>query len=292
MPGTEVSGPRSAGLYGKLPARGDFLSRRLDNAFVQDWDAWLQRVTAESRERLGSQWLEHFLSAPVWRFVLPAGMFSKSAWVGLMLPSVDRVGRYFPLTLAAPLGGENIDASATLAKALPWLDSLEELALQALAPDLDVEAFDSKLMQAALPDELPIPLLFADDTVPLGTPQGAFIVWRLAPDAPEMSVENLLQEAMIGRRAASAAWMTRGGDTVAPSVAVCSDLISGIHYCAMLDGRWSEHAWTVAARESYCDPLLRGVDFASAQGKSAEDPQLSAHPSREERTAMDTKSEQ
>jgi type VI secretion system protein ImpM len=292
MPGPEVTGARCAGLYGKLPARGDFLSRRLDNAFVQDWDGWLQRVTAASRERLGAQWLEHFLAAPVWRFVLPAGMFAKSAWVGLMVPSVDRVGRYFPLTLAAPLGEESIDAAATLAKAEPWLNSLEDLALQALAPDLDVERFDAELMQAALPEDLPVPLAVADDTVPLGAPEAAFIVWSTPADAsPETSAEQLLQEAMIGRRAASAAWMTHGGETVAASVAMCGGFISGTQYCAMLDGRWSEHAWTVAARESYCDPLLRGVDFIGAPGKSAEDPQSSAIPSREERTAMDTKSE-
>jgi hypothetical protein len=180
---------------------------------------------------------------------------------------------------------------ATLAKALPWLNSLEDLALQALAPDLDVELFDAELMKAALPEDLPVPLPVADDTVPLGTPEGAFIVWSVAPDAPDAPVEKLLQEAMVGRRAASAAWMTGGGETVAPSVAICGGFISGTQYCAMLDGRWSEHAWTVAARDSYCDPISRGVDFIGAPGKSAEDPQSSAIPSSEERTAMDTKSE-
>ena len=291
MPGTEVSA-RSVGLYGKLPARGDFISRRFDTEFVRDWDKWLQRIIAESRERLGSVWLESFLAAPVWRFAVPAGMFSSSAWVGLMLPSVDRVGRYFPLTLAASMGSGNIDVASTLGKALPWLDSLEELALQALLPDLDVELFDSKLMQHALPDGLPVLSPISEDTIPLEVSAPTFVVWRMPSDAGERSIERLLQEPLIGPRAASAVWMTRGGDTVPGSVAVCSDLISGIHYCAMLDGRWSDHAWTVAPGALYCDPLAPGVDFPSAQGKSAEDPQLSAPPNQEERTAMDGKSAQ
>jgi type VI secretion system protein ImpM len=289
MSGSEV-GARSAGLYGKLPARGDFVSRRLESAFVHDWDAWLQRIAAASRERLGAQWLEYFLSAPVWRFVLPAGMYSGSAWVGLMLPSVDRVGRHFPLTVAACMGGDNIDVPSTLAGALPWLDSLEELALQALQPDLDVELFDSQLTQRALPEGLPVLLPSSDDTVPLDVSDAAFIVWRAPPDAPGTWIDRHLQEGVLGRRATSSVWMTRGGDTVAPSVAMCGDLITGIHYCAMLDGRWSEHAWTVAPDALYCDPLTRGVNFVGAQGKSAEDPQPSAHPSREERTSMGTKS--
>jgi len=291
MPGSEVSAT-SVGLYGKLPARGDFVSRRLDSAFVRDWDAWLQRITADSRKRLGPQWLEYFLSAPVWRFVLPAGMYSKSAWVGLMLPSVDRVGRHFPLTVAACVGDVNIDVPSTLARAVPWLDSLEKLALQALLPDLDVELFDSRLMQSALPGGLPVPLPISDDTVPLDVSEPAFIVWRAPPDSGETWTDRLLEEGVLGPRGTSSVWMTRGGDTVAPSVAICSDLITGIHYCAMLDGRWSEHAWTVAPDAPGCDPLIRGVDFIGAQGKSAEDPQLSAHPGREGRTTMDTKSEQ
>jgi len=295
MPGSEVS-RRSAGLYGKLPARGDFLTRRLDSAFVQDWDAWLQRTTAESRKRLGPQWLEYFLSAPVWRFVLPAGMYSKSAWVGLMLPSVDRVGRHFPLTVAACVGDDDIDVLSTLARALPWLDSLEQLALQALLPDLEVELFDSQLVQSVLPDgvpvPLPVPLPSSDDTVPLDISAQGFIVWPVPPDDGEAWLDRFLEESALAPRATSSVWMTRGGDTVAPCVAMCSDLITGIHYCAMLDGRWSEHEWTLAPDAQYCDPLTRGVDFVRAQGKSAEDPQLSAPASREARTAMDTKSEQ
>src|SRR6185295_14232152 len=101
VPGTEIGtrggtrdGTRDApsgvaGLYGKLPARGDFLSRRLDAEFIAGWDEWLQRTMRDSRETLGERWLECFLSAPVWRFVLPAGMYSKPGWVGIMLPSVD-----------------------------------------------------------------------------------------------------------------------------------------------------------------------------------------------------------
>ena len=50
---------------------------------------------------MGEAWLPAFLEAPVWRFVLPPGMGGAQAVVGLMLPSVDRAGRYFPLTFAA-----------------------------------------------------------------------------------------------------------------------------------------------------------------------------------------------
>jgi type VI secretion system protein ImpM len=262
--------PRRPGLYGKLPARGDFLSRRLDADFVAAWDEWLQGVMRESREVLGERWLECFLSAPVWRFALPAGMVSDAGWVGLLVPSVDRVGRYFPLTVAAPIQEDGIDVPATLARALPWLDSIEALALDALKPELDFDAFDQRLAQSPLSIEIARKEGSSDDTVPIGTPQAAFEVWQFAPEGADTALQQTLRTGLPGRRASSAVWLTQGGETHAPCLAVCGGPISGQRFCAMLDGRWRDHSWTLplATNEHYCAAQnSRGrLDSRSGQG--------------------------
>lgn len=261
------------GLHGKLPARGDFVSRRLDAGFVEAWDGWLQRTIAASREALAERWLECFLSAPVWRFLVPAGMFSRSGWIGLIVPSVDRVGRYFPLTLAAPLQDDGLDTPATLAKALGWLDTLEALALEALAPDLDFEAFDRRLAGLALPPDLAVPCAgpaASDDTVPLGGAGARFQVWpNTAPDQRTPGLPG----------GTGAAWCTRGGEAFPPCVAMCAGPIPGREFCALLDGRWAEHSWRVmpsvmpeapASDVTYCPPISRGVDLIHGQGRGEE----------------------
>lgn len=284
MPGTEIAPSRAPGLYGKLPARGDFLSRRLDADFIAGWDEWLQRVMRESREALGAHWLECFLSAPVWRFVVPAGMYSKTGWVGLMLPSVDRVGRYFPLTVAAPLHHDSIDVPSTLARALPWLDSIDALALEALQPELDFDVFDQRLAALALPADVPAVSPPSDDTVPLGEAKSTFQVWQFAPDVPDETVTRVLTDPARGLRASSGLWLTRGGEALPPCLAVCGGAVSGIHFCAMLDGRWPDHSWTLAAAAPlipqsppndtqekpsvmYCTPQNPGVDLIHGQGR-------------------------
>ncbi|HEX7686978.1 MAG TPA: type VI secretion system-associated protein TagF, partial [Burkholderiaceae bacterium] len=90
----------TCGFYGKLPSEGDFVSRRLPWEFTSAWDDWLQQGMQASRGALGERWLELYLSAPVWRFQLAPGVCGPLAWRGLFFASVDRVGRYFPLTLA------------------------------------------------------------------------------------------------------------------------------------------------------------------------------------------------
>jgi type VI secretion system protein ImpM len=271
MPGTEITAP---GLYGKLPARGDFLSRRLEADFVSAWDEWLQRVVHESRERLGERWLECFLSMPVWRFALPPGMYSHPGWVGLIVPSVDRVGRYFPLTLAAPIAHDCIDVPLTLAKAQPWLDAVEVLALDALRPDLDFDLFDQQLAALPLPADAAALTPLDDDTVPLGIPQAAYHVWQLAPAAAaSVGLKEVLAQGLPGRRTSSAVWMTSGGEAHAPCLASCGGPIPGERFCALLDGAWEAHGWTLGSTADvmYCAAQNPRGRLVSRSGQGAGD---------------------
>ena len=43
---------------------------------------------------------------PVWRFVLPPGLCGRNGVLGIWLPSVDKAGRYSPLTIAATAPGD------------------------------------------------------------------------------------------------------------------------------------------------------------------------------------------
>src|SRR4051794_39585251 len=95
----------AVGFFGKIPSRGDFVHAGLSSGFVRAWDGWLQRVMAEARRTLGETWPDLWHVAPVWRFALPPGQCGGQPVLGLWMPSVDRVGRAFPLTLAAEPGG-------------------------------------------------------------------------------------------------------------------------------------------------------------------------------------------
>jgi type VI secretion system protein ImpM len=84
---------------------------------------------------IGEAWLDAFLEAPVWRFILPPGLCGPRAAVGLIMPSVDKVGRYFPLTLVAlPDAGTPSADEWT-----DWLDIAETLGRLALDEDAPPE---------------------------------------------------------------------------------------------------------------------------------------------------------
>jgi type VI secretion system protein ImpM len=121
------------GLYGKVPAHGDFVRRGLPSSFVTPWDAWLQAGVAAAREHLGAHWAGAWDSAPAWRFALPAGACGPDPVAGVMLPSEDLVGRRFPITLAAlmPPGAPPPEAG--------WFDAVEAAALAGRAGQADAD---------------------------------------------------------------------------------------------------------------------------------------------------------
>jgi type VI secretion system protein ImpM len=148
MPPAEPPGP---GWYGKIPNLGDFASRRLPSRFIVTWDDWLQRALACSRAQLGDQWLDMYLTSPVWRFLLMPGVCGNTAWAGVLMPSVDRVGRYFPLTIAIELARITLRRD-WLERLSAWLGRAEGTALSTLDLSVTPERLDQALDAIPVPD--------------------------------------------------------------------------------------------------------------------------------------------
>src|SRR5262245_12632235 len=86
------------GLFGKLPQKRDFVAINVPRAVLEPFETWLQSAVAASRNELGDAWREHYLVAPIWRFWIGGGIFGVDC-AGSLVPSVDKVGRFFPLTI-------------------------------------------------------------------------------------------------------------------------------------------------------------------------------------------------
>lgn len=160
-------GPRAPGWFGKLPALGDFASRRLPDAFVTQWDTWLADGMQAGADALGETWSATFANARAWRFLLAPGVIDGNAWIGVVQPSEDKVGRAFPLTLALPLRARATPAGALAA----WLDAATQAARTCRDPDSTLEQWDTQL--AALGEPAFIETVAADDGVIAHWPAGA-----------------------------------------------------------------------------------------------------------------------
>ena len=229
------------GWYGKIPGTGDFIARRLSVAFSEPWDRWLQQAMDGSRERLGARWHDAFLSMPVWRFVLSPGMLGANAWAGLMLPSVDAVGRYFPLTVASALPSASLDLVATLLAAGGWFEGIEETALTAILPHADTTAIDAALAQRPFQREwLVFPDDSADSTLPIRGAMAQMLAVPLHEGAAAAQDLRALQQRLCEP---CAAWLAGESEVFGRCALLCESLPAAQQFCAMMDGRWVEHGW-------------------------------------------------
>ncbi|KIC15965.1 MULTISPECIES: type VI secretion system-associated protein TagF [unclassified Leisingera] len=139
------------GAFGKMPSAGDFFRLNTPGGFVRVWDAWLQQVMLDGKAVYGAGFDAHYMTAPIWRFTLPAGLAGAASVWGVMMPSVDRVGRRFPLTLMEALPKSGPPALGHLS-AEPLFEGLEDLALDALEDTMTKDSLAERLAAMPVPD--------------------------------------------------------------------------------------------------------------------------------------------
>lgn len=244
MSGTlEATGSESyQGYFGKVPVRGDFVGKGLPRSFRQPWDIWLQSVIDVTKKNLKTDWDQFYLTCPAYRFALSPGVCGKESWIGVMIPSVDQVGRYYPMVLARSLVN-NADPFSAISGNDQWFHDAESLVLSCLSDGFSLGVFDAQVNKLE-PEQLDSE---QDDSTSVQRviqthPKSA---WRMTAsnlDQPQLYsslVHSVLQKYCLSY----SVWWTAGSDIVLPSMIVGQGLppLSGVS--ALLDGNWDQWGW-------------------------------------------------
>ena len=193
------------GLFGKMPAKGDFVSYGMERPFLGFWETWLQTGVAMSREQLGDAWLDAYLEAPIWRFWLGEGI-AGSTVAGALMASVDKVGRYFPLSVCAIAPEGFRIAPPPEAGLVHWLDEVEPFLLHLL--DDELEDDPAELTATLAPP--PLVSSHKDDSSVLG---------RML-QADDGRLDKLFSSVSAEDHAQRSYWWTQGGARISPKLLV------------------------------------------------------------------------
>lgn len=199
---------QTLGFCGKLPTNGDFVQRRVPADFSQGWDAWLEQGLHAAQLELGERWLRSYEAAPAWRFALAPNVCGRAGVCGLMLPSMDRVGRQFPLTVVRTLAAGERPLQALCGDS-SWFEALEALLMMTARGSIgSLEQFDQglqKLPPPASAARAPEPLAASGDQA-LPDPQSLLQL-----------MAALAQDALASKSKTPSYWWTRGSQVLGAS---------------------------------------------------------------------------
>jgi type VI secretion system protein ImpM len=224
------------GLFGKLSAKRDFIALATPRTFLEIWEPWVQSCLSASQHQLGSDWQRAYLTSPLWRFWLGASLAGETV-LGVFMPSLDGVGRYYPLTLMALADSSYSIPPPDLNAQDSWFTMGEEFLLATLDRNRSFEQI------AAALDTLPAPHM--EPTVP-----GSTEILRLGEAtagvvAAGTSFRDALEKVRQNNHGASAAasfWWTDGGGDFPPMALACRGLLDPFGYSAMLTGTFPVRA--------------------------------------------------
>ncbi len=227
----------NCGLFGKLPQHAEFVNHFLPEEFTESWHNWLQASISVSREQLGDQWLDYYLTSPVWCFAIMPGIIGPQGAVGVMLPSVDEVGRYFPLSLLH-LGDHQVWSAYLHGN--PWFESIEQIGLKALSETVTYSEFIGQFESLATP-EFPEVIAY-DIKSAIHSPNSGYKVSQGNHNHQELVV-SLLSDIYKRSFNQHSLWWTAGSEYIEPCLLVSNGLPDTAQFAAMLDGRWQQWGW-------------------------------------------------
>jgi type VI secretion system protein ImpM len=224
----------SAGLFGKLPAKRDFVAANAPRRFLEVWEPWLQAGVATSKQILGPKWAGAYNRAPIWRYWLGAD-FCGEATIGVFMPSVDGVGRSFPLSLFAGEGESSL-LPPELESNDAWFEAAEAILLDALDSAATLEDIADRA--ASMPE----PALQARATEVGGLrelPDGGIVIRGVDR---QISLAFLAARRFGHRRAfaSQSFWWTIGGEGFPPVALSYVGLPPADRFVEMLTGAFGE----------------------------------------------------
>src|SRR4051794_10380378 len=221
------------GLYGKVPSKRDFIAIATPREFLSVWEPWMQGGLSASRHSLGEDWQQAFLTAPIWRFWLGADLCGQTV-LGAFMPSLDGIGRYFPLTLIACGEAESAIPPPEFDAQDGWFQVAEDYLLSTLEKDATFETVTAGLEGLVLPSN-DAPVSRRNDMIDMKGGMAAHMNERPATEV----FASLRMADHVDVYASASFWWTIGGEGYQPLAMSGRRLPDPFLFTEMLTGKFA-----------------------------------------------------
>lgn len=202
---------------------------RIPRAVLEPYENWLQAGLAMSRNDLGFGWEDTYLVAPIWRFWIGQSVLGHTC-AGAIMPSVDKVGRYFPLTIMYVGSADEAGSKPMLTGHEGWYASVEAQLLNCLRDDVEVDPSDVLL-------SLTIPAMTDNERAVEVFSSGRGVSFS---GQPSQSIEDFIassrEEHFNSAAGSRSFWWSKGPEQGIPKLHVVDGLPDPHFFSQMLSG--------------------------------------------------------
>lgn len=216
------------GYMGKVPARGDFVTADVRPELRDLFFEWFQASLAVSRDQLADQWMDAYLTSPIWHFCASPGGILDAGLLGTLIPSVDRVGRHFPFLVVREFGGQPLDGW----REPQWASGMEDCILGVLEDDWREDAWRQQLASIEPPEPTQARMQWP-------SVEGNLVFASTGCEADWL-------EAMLRKDKRTMIWWTQGSAFVEPVTLLTEGLPKIGQFVSMMVGQWGNHGWLEA----------------------------------------------
>jgi type VI secretion system protein ImpM len=216
------------GVFGKLPQKRDFIALNLPRMVLEPFETWLQSAVAASRSELGAAWQELYLVSPIWRFWIGGEIFGVTC-AGALIPSVDKVGRFFPLAIIYCADKDAGIVAPPFDPLDAWYAAIEERLLTVLQDNAQIEV-------DRLTEGLAVPESAVEPPAPQPAKERRGLIWQSAGTGSADLLSALIQADYWATAPARSFWWTNGGGGKGPIVYVRNALPDPFFYANMIKG--------------------------------------------------------
>ena len=225
-------------LFGKLAAKRDFIAVSAPREFLGAWEPWMQACVSASRDNLGDKWHEAYLTAPIWRFWLGEEICGSTV-AGVVMSSLDGLGRYYPLTLFVYSDQGTTIAPPDLNAHEEWFSVAEDFLLSTLDREVPFETITESLSNLAPPVHHSTAV--SEDPNLTNLISGSGMLGGVLEGRSFLELFASLRDANFNSiYAAASFWWTIGGGEFAPFGFSCKRMPDPFIFTAMLTGRFTD----------------------------------------------------
>ncbi len=225
------------GYLGKVPCLGDFVQDNVTKEFSEHWEQWLQAAIAVSKEQLGDVWQENYLTGPVWHFALSPNIVGDTGVMGTLLPSMDAVGRHYPLTVTRTTHIAPVDVLHSGVFSLEYEDAV----LKVLDGSVDLFSWRKELANTL--SEITSTKKQVSFANSLDKNKQATALEFSGNELSDHILQDAMHAILYKKYGDYSVWWTHGSCNIKPMVLITSALPPVNQVAAMLDGRWKHWEW-------------------------------------------------